>query len=305
MMYCTGGIRCERATALLNQITDAEPDFDTKGVVMVRGGIERYLKTFPEGGYWKGKNYLFDKRMEQVPARKASEALASDVESCCCLCQAPCAQYRGQHKCARTLPASGLPCAVPVIVCEADRCQRAAADRPLALACPLCVEGHQTPETAPDLVGQKRQLGLIARGGVDVVTGRRVTGATTPVAASRRLFVGKLPLSMSATRLRAAFDRGGSAVESVHWIVDRRSGAFYGSAFCYMVSVEDAMKAQALGRLCVPGAFKRRGAGRGRKKQPWMARVAFAPLRTDEAWPPTPFHQSEHPPLGCREPTSP
>ena len=33
---------------------------------MVRGGIERYLKTYPEGGYWRGKNYLFDRRLEQV-----------------------------------------------------------------------------------------------------------------------------------------------------------------------------------------------------------------------------------------------
>ena len=69
MMYCTGGIRCERATALLNQMTEAEADgsFKPKDVVMARGGIERYLKTFPKGGFWKGKNYLFDKRMEQVP----------------------------------------------------------------------------------------------------------------------------------------------------------------------------------------------------------------------------------------------
>ena len=64
MMYCTGGIRCERATALLNQMTEAEDEggFKTKEVVMARGGIERYLKTYPQGGFWKGKNYLFDKR---------------------------------------------------------------------------------------------------------------------------------------------------------------------------------------------------------------------------------------------------
>jgi rhodanese-related sulfurtransferase len=43
MMYCTGGIRCERATALLNQMTEAEAEggFKTKEVVMARGGIER------------------------------------------------------------------------------------------------------------------------------------------------------------------------------------------------------------------------------------------------------------------------
>jgi predicted sulfurtransferase len=30
----------------------------------------RYLKTFPEGGHWKGYNYLFDKRKAQKPALK-------------------------------------------------------------------------------------------------------------------------------------------------------------------------------------------------------------------------------------------
>merc|ERR1711966_93879 len=92
LMYCTGGIRCERATALLNQITEATKGFETKGVTMVRGGIERYLKTFPEGGFWKGKNYLFDKRMEQVPTEKSAEALEADVESRCCRCQRPYGQ---------------------------------------------------------------------------------------------------------------------------------------------------------------------------------------------------------------------
>jgi len=56
-MYCTGGIRCERATALLDQLERSSAaeggDFRTEGVVMVRGGIERYVKTFPEGGYWQ------------------------------------------------------------------------------------------------------------------------------------------------------------------------------------------------------------------------------------------------------------
>ena len=102
-MYCTGGIRCERATALLNQMvaasesnndnhkdddklknidkaaTTKEEESTThkdassssssepvitckpKGVFELRGGIERYVKTFPQGGFWKGKNYLFDR----------------------------------------------------------------------------------------------------------------------------------------------------------------------------------------------------------------------------------------------------
>jgi predicted sulfurtransferase len=48
-MYCTGGIRCERASALLDQMKDAAPNFNLEGdICMVRGGIERYMKTFPE-----------------------------------------------------------------------------------------------------------------------------------------------------------------------------------------------------------------------------------------------------------------
>ena len=31
------------------------PDFQTEGEFMLRGGIERYVRTFPEGGFWKAQ----------------------------------------------------------------------------------------------------------------------------------------------------------------------------------------------------------------------------------------------------------
>ena len=279
MMYCTGGIRCERATALLNQITDATEDFSTKGVVMVQGGIERYLKTFPEGGYWKGKNYLFDKRMEQTPHRKTQDALLADMESKCCLCLAAHAEYRGQHKCSKIIPSSGLNCAVPVIVCS--ECQQAATDEPRNLVCPLCEKGYQTPDTAPDLVGQKRKLGVIAQGGIDLVTGKKLVLDTKVV--SQRLFVGKLPLTITASKLRQAF--GSIKIENIQWIVDNKHQGFFGSAFCQMASMEDAKKSQALTLT-----FKKK------KKE---ARVSFAPLRDNEIWPPLAHHETEYPPIGC------
>ena len=31
-------------------------------IVQLQGGIEAYLKKFPDGGFWKGKNFTFDKR---------------------------------------------------------------------------------------------------------------------------------------------------------------------------------------------------------------------------------------------------
>ncbi len=53
--YCTGGIRCEKATALL-----AEEGFTD--VYQLEGGIAKYLEKYPDG-YFRGKNFVFDERM--------------------------------------------------------------------------------------------------------------------------------------------------------------------------------------------------------------------------------------------------
>jgi len=53
--YCTGGIRCEKATALL-----AEEGFTD--VYQLEGGIVKYLEKYPDG-YFMGKNFVFDERM--------------------------------------------------------------------------------------------------------------------------------------------------------------------------------------------------------------------------------------------------
>jgi len=64
------GVRCERASALLRMKMETEEDvkaLDIKGVYQLQGGIDKYFKDFPEGGYWKGKNYVFDKRFAHAP----------------------------------------------------------------------------------------------------------------------------------------------------------------------------------------------------------------------------------------------
>merc|ERR1719356_1251467 len=48
LMFCTGGIRCEKASAYLN----SQMGSDVNGVYQLKGGIERYLQAFPEGGFW-------------------------------------------------------------------------------------------------------------------------------------------------------------------------------------------------------------------------------------------------------------
>ncbi|KAL7536831.1 hypothetical protein ACHAWF_005575 [Thalassiosira exigua] len=182
MMFCTGGIRCERASAYLN----SKMGSDVKGVYQLKGGIERYLQAFPEGGYWRGKNFVFDKR-EAVGARNVNgdggvvrggrsggrsvgggkeESGGGSLQGAeCARCHGPWDRYVGKRKC--------HTCGVPVLVCDtcmqssgvhkkkrrkkkeseqgepgnarADEKDDASADQ---LRCPLCVEeGITVPAT--------------------------------------------------------------------------------------------------------------------------------------------------------------
>ena len=206
---------------------------------MVRGGFERYMKTFPEGGFWKGKNYLFDRRLEQVPEAKSEHALAADVESYCAVCHTPCGSYRGQYTCAGVLPPPIGKCGVPVIVCRACGLDDWNLDRQ-ALRCPLCEDGYVPPQAKPDVISLKRKLaastgvgGAEGGGGADGGGGsgsgcaaaggeRGGGGGATDLAdakhakrlrreakaaaadASTRLFVGSLPFATCASDVRKA-----------------------------------------------------------------------------------------------------
>ncbi len=56
-MFCTGGIRCEKSTALLRM-----QGFDE--VYHLRGGILKYLETVPQAqSLWQGECFVFDERV--------------------------------------------------------------------------------------------------------------------------------------------------------------------------------------------------------------------------------------------------
>lgn len=78
LMFCTGGVRCERLTAYLNQKNIS------KEVMHVQGGIHRYIEKFPDG-HFRGKNYVFDNRIT-VRANQ-------DVLSNCLNCTTPSDEY--------------------------------------------------------------------------------------------------------------------------------------------------------------------------------------------------------------------
>lgn len=78
LMYCTGGIRCERATAVLKLKNVA------KEVYQIKGGIHRYVENYPNG-FFRGKNYVFDNRITM----KINE----DILGHCYICKKSCDEY--------------------------------------------------------------------------------------------------------------------------------------------------------------------------------------------------------------------
>jgi len=96
-MFCTGGVRCERASAYLKAKGVA------KEVYQLEGGIHRYIEQFPEG-HFRGKNYVFDGRVTM----KANE----DVLSQCSFCKVNCDEYMN---CANSV------CNIQFIVCTKCR----------------------------------------------------------------------------------------------------------------------------------------------------------------------------------------
>jgi len=81
LMYCTGGVRCERASQLLRLVLSRDPSeasahcdgraddsrvadqVDAPQIFQLAGGIHAYLEQQPEGGFFRGHNFVFDQRM--------------------------------------------------------------------------------------------------------------------------------------------------------------------------------------------------------------------------------------------------
>lgn len=78
VMYCTGGIRCERGSAYLKSKNVA------KEVYQLQGGIHRYCEQYRDG-FFRGKNYVFDGRI--------TVKINDDVMAQCDLCAITCDEF--------------------------------------------------------------------------------------------------------------------------------------------------------------------------------------------------------------------
>ncbi|MDP3698002.1 MAG: rhodanese-related sulfurtransferase, partial [Nanoarchaeota archaeon] len=80
VLYCTGGIRCEKASAYLK-----EQGFPQ--VYQVEGGIINYVNQFPDAN-WEGGLFVFDDRL----VADLGQAITS-----CTFCEKDCEQYVNCH----------------------------------------------------------------------------------------------------------------------------------------------------------------------------------------------------------------
>lgn len=104
VMYCTGGIRCEKASAWMRHN-------GFENVYHVEGGIIEYARRAREQGLpvrFKGKNFVFDERM--------GERISEDVIAACHQCGAACDTH---------------------VNCKNDGCHL------LFIQCPNCAEKYQ------------------------------------------------------------------------------------------------------------------------------------------------------------------
>lgn len=83
--FCTGGIRCERSTALLKEMGYEE-------VYHLKGGILKYLEEIPESeSFWQGECFVFDNRVS------VTHGVKEGTYDQCFGCRYPLSQEQKKH----------------------------------------------------------------------------------------------------------------------------------------------------------------------------------------------------------------
>jgi UPF0176 protein len=111
--YCTGGVRCEKASAYM-----VEQGF--KDVYQLEGGIVSFTKKFPDT-YWEGGIFVFDERRVVEPNSIPELKYISD----CFFCGKPTSYYINCHNldCDKIL-VSCHDCKTTHDYCCSDECRR-------------------------------------------------------------------------------------------------------------------------------------------------------------------------------------
>ena len=254
--------------------TDQEiKDLNIQGVYQLQGGIDKYFKEFPDGGHWKGKNYVFDKRFSHAPPKidgkihgttndsTNKQQTSVDVMGKCEACQKPWDMYRGKRRCPT--------CGVPSLICRdcflADKEGRKKLGK--EIRCDLCVEQGITSKHE---VRQKEEEGInkyeqkMARKGLLMPEAL----APNPDKITRLHLKNMCRKNMDEHSLCEALP----GITHIVWRTDRKSGNFLGQGWVEMATPDDAARA-----LLRDGKIKLFG-------RPLY--ITYQPPDGKDAWPP-------------------
>lgn len=257
-----------------------------QGVYQLQGGIDKYFKEFPDGGYWKGKNYVFDKRFAHAPPKidgvlhgkkakeneqdgssnetTSKEANDAVVMGNCEACRKPWDMYRGKRRCPT--------CGVPSLICRDCFLKDKEGIHKLGreVRCDLCVEQNITSkrelrqketEGIQDYERKMHQKGLLNPDNANVKA-PNPNGVT-------RLFLKNMCRKQTTEETLMETLPG---ITHIVWRIDRKSGNFLGSGWVEMATPDDAARAVARdGKITCFGR---------------LLYVAYQPPDGKDAWPP-------------------
>ena len=232
--------------------TDPEiKSLDIKGVYQLQRGIDKYFKEFPDGGHWRGKNYVFDKRFAHAPPKidgelhgkveKESNDTKAKLEEPqlmgkCEACQKPWDMYRGKRRCPT--------CGVPSLICRdcflADKEGRKKLGRDIR--CDLCVEQNITSkrelrekdeQEIRDYEHKMHQKGLLKP--------EEAAMAPNPDKVTRLALKNMCRKNMDEATLLDTLP----GITHIVWRTDRKSGNFLGQGWVEMASPADAARSVA------------------------------------------------------------
>jgi UPF0176 protein len=116
VMYCTGGIRCEKASAWFRHR-------GFQNVFQLEGGIIKYANDVRSMGLenkFRGKNFVFDDRL--------GERISDEIISCCHQCSKPCDDHTNcRNEACHLLFIQCEDCRIEMEGCCSDECKSIAA----------------------------------------------------------------------------------------------------------------------------------------------------------------------------------
>jgi predicted sulfurtransferase len=117
-MYCTGGVRCERASGFLKTLLQEKKKQSSSSLpqlYQLHGGIQRYLE-HDDHHLYRGKNFVFDPRRTD-PNHGGTDSIVGR----CLVCDTPHDDYDNGHAPAENFEARCCKCRILILVCNTCR----------------------------------------------------------------------------------------------------------------------------------------------------------------------------------------